>query len=177
MFIRSSKWYCVILFFLGCEMGNFKAPNKPKNLISETQMVDVLYDMAVLNAAKNINKRNLENTGVLPTNFVFEKYKIDSLQFAQSSTYYTFKKELFARIYDSVLNRLERDKTNYEAAYAREVALKDSLASLKSVNRDSINNLKEKRRVSMSLSDRKEKIDSLRQLNLKAVDTLGLGHL
>jgi len=41
------------LFFIACENLEVK---KPSNLISEDQMVEILYDLVLINFAKGVNK-------------------------------------------------------------------------------------------------------------------------
>ena len=48
-------------------------------------MADILIDMALLTSAKGINKKKMENNGIIPENFILEKHKIDSMQFAESN--------------------------------------------------------------------------------------------
>ena len=68
-----------ILFLLSCE--NLEVKN-PSNLISEDQMVEILYDVVLINSAKGINKQLLQNNIKNPQAYVYKKHNIDSLQFA-----------------------------------------------------------------------------------------------
>lgn len=43
----------VVLFSCNKE----RRPDKPKNLISEAQFSDILFDMFVINSAKGVNKK------------------------------------------------------------------------------------------------------------------------
>ena len=164
----------VILLVTACEMGSFDGPKKPKKLLSEEKMIEVLYDMSVLNSAKNINKMVLEKKGIAPVDFVYHKYGIDSAQFAESSAYYTYKSEVIQRIYDSVLGRLEKDKAFFEAIYAKEQAKEDSLNKLTFKYRDSIKNLKERALNTMPFKIPSGEMRSKRRLSPKEIDTLGL---
>ena len=38
----------------------------PENLISKEKMVDIIYDMTLINVAKGVNKSILENNGIIP---------------------------------------------------------------------------------------------------------------
>ena len=58
----------ITFFFMSCEN---KAMKKPPNLISEDQMVDILYDMMLLNSAKGINKQLLEETIQNPEQYIY----------------------------------------------------------------------------------------------------------
>lgn len=123
----------LVLAFLGCRSSG--KPEKPDNLIPKEKMVDILYDVFVLNAAKGANKIILENNGIYPENYVFEKYDIDSLQFAESNAYYGFYVEDYEAIIADVDQRIKRDKLRYEKLVEEEDKKKqrekDSLRKLK----------------------------------------------
>ena len=77
---------------------------KPKNLIERNKMVDIIYDLSILEAAKS------QTSGVQnyprATKFIKEKYKIDSITFAQSTQYYASDMKEYKKIYDEVKIRL-----------------------------------------------------------------------
>ena len=174
MAIRFSLLTLIFLSLTACEMGSVDGPKKPKKLLSEEQMIDVLYDLSVLTSAKNINKMVLEKKGIAPVDFVYHKYGIDSAQFAESSAYYTYQSEVIQRIYDSVLGRLEKDKAFFEAIYAKEQAKEDSLNKLTFKYRDSIKSLKERALNTMPFKIPSGEMRSKKRLSPKAIDTLGL---
>ena len=67
-----------LLVFVGCTT----AIEKPKKLIEKDKMVDILYDIALLEAIKSQNV----NGGISSkksNEFLFKKYKIDSLQWEE----------------------------------------------------------------------------------------------
>ncbi|WP_297762477.1 DUF4296 domain-containing protein [uncultured Muriicola sp.] len=57
---------------------------KPDDLIPREKMTQLLYDLAILNAAKSTNSALLEEHFDSPTYFLFEQYGVDSLQFVKS---------------------------------------------------------------------------------------------
>jgi hypothetical protein len=82
---------------------------KPKNLIEEDKMVDIFYDLALLEAIK------AHNPGVIqeakdPNKYIYKKYRIDSLQFAKSNRYYATDINRYKKMYGRVGKRLERNK-------------------------------------------------------------------
>ena len=79
----------------------------PDNLISEEEMINILYDMSLISVSKGINKRILENNGMKPKKYILKKYDIDSLQFVTSNEYYSKDLERYLSIYEEVLNKLE----------------------------------------------------------------------
>lgn len=119
-----------------------RRPDKPKNLISEAQFSDILFDMFVINSAKGVNKKALEDNGIFPEAYVFKKYNIDSLQFANSNTYYAFDQEKYQKILDRVQNKVQREKKIFEAALEKEeeeqTRKQDSIKALNIKIRDSL---------------------------------------
>ncbi|TRO64315.1 DUF4296 domain-containing protein [Christiangramia sabulilitoris] len=115
----------LLLFSVSCQ--NLEKTERPEDLIPEDQMIDVLTEIALLNAARNYNKQKLESTGIDPTGYVFAKYNIDSLQFERSNDYYAEQYSDYERIYDSVKVRLQVIKTRMDSLRAIEVKIEDSI--------------------------------------------------
>ena len=101
--------YILIGFLLfGCGSDR---PEKPDNLIPKEKMSEIIYDVFVLNAAKGINKRILEQRGVFPQDYVYKKYHIDSLQFALSNDYYSYDTKTYEDIMAQVKQKIPTEKT------------------------------------------------------------------
>ena len=79
-------------------------------IISEKKMIDIIYDMALINVSKGINKRILENNGMKPQSYILKKYKIDSMLFVRSNNFYTKDLDKYLYIYDQVLKKLEKNR-------------------------------------------------------------------
>lgn len=94
------------VFILSCNSSH--EPEKPKNLIPEDKMVDVLVDLSIISSAKGVNKKVLENNGITPDEYVYNRHQIDSTQFSESNTYYSFfiddYKKILKRVDDSLYN-------------------------------------------------------------------------
>ena len=82
----------------------------PDNLISKEKMVDIIYDMTLINVAKGVNKSILENNGIIPEQYLFNKHSIDSMLFAKSNEYYSYDLKTYQTIYDNVKIKLEKNK-------------------------------------------------------------------
>lgn len=91
-----------------------KLIEEPDNLIPRDQMADILYDMALLNAIDNSHPQVLKENDLEVMEFVYEKYGVDSLQFASSDVYYASVPEEYQKIYEAVEERLteQRDSVN-----------------------------------------------------------------
>jgi hypothetical protein len=46
-------------------------------------MIDVMYDLSILDAIKYQNPASLETYKINPSQYIYKKYKIDSAQFAK----------------------------------------------------------------------------------------------
>lgn len=113
-------------------------PKKPENLLSKDKMVDVLYDVYVLNAVKGVNKNELESNGIHPEKYIFKKHKIDSLQFAQSNNYYAYDTKTYETFIENVKKRLEKDKVIYDALAEKEKKKQDSIKEANKKLKDSL---------------------------------------
>ena len=60
---------------------------KPENLLSKEEMIDLLTDMHLANATSGINNIN-EEKNLNYMALVYEKYGVDSVRFAESNLYY-----------------------------------------------------------------------------------------
>ena len=124
--------FLVALLIVGC--NHVDKPEKPENLISKDKMVDILYDVYVLTSAKGTAKVILEDNGIYPENYVFEKHKIDSLQFALSNEYYGFRVEEYESIILRVEERFNSDILKFQAKIDKEgedrARRKDSIKKL-----------------------------------------------
>ncbi|QXP60328.1 DUF4296 domain-containing protein [Olleya sp. HaHaR_3_96] len=103
----------IVLLFVSCY--GVQKPDKPDNLLSENKMVDVLVDLTIMSSAKGINKRELENRGIMPDSFIYNKHKIDSAQFVSSNDYYAHDIEKYNEMYVKVKTKLEDLRTFYKA--------------------------------------------------------------
>lgn len=109
-----SIWVCMVLLsIVSCKD---KTIEKPDNLISKKQMTDILLDIALLNAARGATTDMMEKNGIVPEEYIYQKYDIDSLQFAESNTYYASKPANYAAMYKEVQTRLKGMKEEFDEA-------------------------------------------------------------
>lgn len=92
---------------------------KPDNLIEEDKMVNILYDLYLVNAMKNEQTDFLNKNNITPANYIYNKYKIDSLQFAQSDQYYAANLEVYEQLYQEVTTKIQKDKAQLDTLIAR----------------------------------------------------------
>lgn len=130
--------FASVLFSCGKKMK----PEKPNNLIPEKEFTEILFDMFVINSAKGVNKKVMEENGLKPEQYIYDKYQIDSLQFAKSNEYYAFDSEKYAGILNKVKQNVENQKKMFE----------------KQLEEEEVKN--------------KRRLDSIRALNIKIKDSL-----
>jgi hypothetical protein len=101
---------CLIVLILGLISCNSKYIEKPENLIQEDQMIDIIYDLSILEAIKSSNPVLLENNNIDPYTYIYKKYNIDSLQFAQSNAYYASNLKKYRKMYSEVEQKIQDKK-------------------------------------------------------------------
>jgi len=80
---------------------------KPDNLIPKDSMIDLLVEIQIATAAKSA--KNLEgNFGINYMPFIYEKHKIDSARFSESSFYYTTDIDHYTKILKAVKARIDQ---------------------------------------------------------------------
>ena len=92
------------MFFSSCY--DVKKPEKPDRFLDEDEMTNILVDLAIVSAAKGIDKRKLEDLNILPKAYVFKKHNIDSVILAQNNTYYVYHLDKYYAIYKKVNDSL-----------------------------------------------------------------------
>ena len=128
----------VFIVFILISCGE-KVIEPPENLIDEEQMSLILYDIAILNTTKGTNPAILKKNNIKLMPFIFEKYKIDSLQFAQSDLYYASIPLKYQEIYETVEERLEVVVNTIKKQEDRK---RDSAKKANKVRKDSLNAMK-----------------------------------
>ncbi len=143
----------VLFLSVSCKKDVVKQPAK---LIEKDKMIDIMYDLSLLEAMRYQKPLFMDSIENDPTKFILKKYKVDSLQFAQNNMYYASDYENYKDMFDQVNKRIE---VNQRAA--------DSLAKIdeKKAAKENKNKPKELKEVSKdSVQKRIPKInvDSIR---------------
>jgi hypothetical protein len=87
---------------------------KPKNLIDKDKMKEIIYDLAILEAA--INQGSVTQNYPKASVFLKEKYKVDSLTFAQNTQYYASDIKEYKKMYEEVKERLDKENKKLSGA-------------------------------------------------------------
>lgn len=102
--------FFTILFIFGCQNSTVE---KPSNLIEKDKMIAILYDVSLLEAIKSQNI----NGGITPkgiNEYIFKKYKIDSIQLVKSNKYYASDIVEYKKMYQKVKDQLEEESKKNE---------------------------------------------------------------
>ncbi|MFW0739080.1 DUF4296 domain-containing protein [Flavobacterium sp. T12S277] len=139
----------VLCLSVSCKKELVKQPAK---LIEKDKMIDIMYDLSLIEAMKYQHPVSVDSVETSPTAFILKKYKIDSLQFSQSNRYYAADYENYKSMFDEVGKRLAVNQRAVDsilkieeknAAKEKKNKLKDTLKDkikrdLKKVRLDSI---------------------------------------
>ena len=101
----------VLSMLLSCKKELVKTPNR---LIEKDKMVNVMYDLAILEAIKIQNPSSLDSFKINSNDYIFKKYKIDSLQFAQNNIYYAADYKEYKKMFEKIKSRLDKNKISVE---------------------------------------------------------------
>jgi len=130
----------VLFLSVSCKKELVKEPAK---LIEKEKMIDIIYDLSLLDAIKYQQPLSLDSVESNPTKFIFRKYKVDSLQFAKSNMYYAADYDSYKEMFDEINARLDKEKKSTEiklkaeekkAAKAKKVADAKKAAEAKKKN-------------------------------------------
>lgn len=156
--------FFALAFLLGCH--DVKKPKEPENLLSKDQMVDILFDLAIVNSAKGVNKKMLEDNGVIPSQYIYKKHEIDSLQFVENNNYYAYRideyEEIIAKVMDSMQSIKEQLSKDMKEEEERFRTPNDSIKSIKKDRLAKTDSLDQKQGLNQNDQDKV----------LKAVDSL-----
>lgn len=92
----------ILLVITGCKDNYVKKPN---NLIDRDVMIDIIYDLSILEAAKS-QTMGVQSSYLKTSEFLKKKYKIDSLTFAENTKYYASDIKDYQKMYNEVKERI-----------------------------------------------------------------------
>ena len=80
---------------------------KPERLIAKDVIVNIMYDLTILEAIKNQNPASLDTFRINSRAYIFKKYKIDSIQYAKSNIYYASDINEYKSMFEQISKKLE----------------------------------------------------------------------
>jgi hypothetical protein len=102
----------IITLFVSCKD---EVVNKPEQLIEKDVMVNIMYDLSILEAIRNQNPTSLDTFKINSRDYIFKKYKIDSVQFAKSNVYYAADYNEYKSMFEQISKRLETNQKKVDS--------------------------------------------------------------
>lgn len=172
MEIKKILLFLVVLSMIfSCKKQLVKTPDR---VIEKDKMVNIIYDLALLEAIKIQDPSSLDSFKINPNDYIFKKYKIDSLQFSQNNIYYAADYKEYKKMFEEIKSRLDKNKISVEKLIKdkkkKENLLKERKQKLK-VKReaDSVKKVKQDLKL-------KKEVDSIKKAKvlrvLKSADSL-----
>jgi hypothetical protein len=121
---KIGAFFLLFAILISCQKP---AVPKPDNLIDEDVMVDIMFDISILEAMKSQKGDVLEANAINPNTYIFKKYKIDSLQFANSDKFYASDIKKYKGIFDKVNKMIEEKIERSKKANTSKLEAKDQL--------------------------------------------------
>lgn len=113
----------VSLIYLGC--NNKSEPKKPNKFIETETMENILYDLALLQALKSNSPDKMKENSINPKTYIYQKYKIDSLQFAQNNIYYATQSDEYSLMFERISKKIQTNKAKVDTIMSRELKIKN----------------------------------------------------
>ena len=121
----------MVALFVGCKE---EVVNKPERLIEKDVMVNIMYDLSILEAIKNQNPASLDTFKINSRDYIFKKYKIDSAQFAKSNVYYASDYNEYKSMFEQISKRLEANTKSVDSL----IKLKKKKKTIKKVEKQAV---------------------------------------
>ncbi len=97
----------IIILLYAC--GQSVVP-KPERLLSEKEMENLMYDLAIIDAIRNVDRQLLDSLNVSPSEFIYQKHDIDSLSMVENMIYYASFPKKYDKIVKNVEARLKEER-------------------------------------------------------------------
>lgn len=98
----------VVLFAVMLMACSENPVKEPKNLLDEETMENILFDVAVLQSAQANSPQVLQNNNINHKDYIYKKYKIDSVTYHENNKYYAGNVRKFKHLHKRILDRLEK---------------------------------------------------------------------
>lgn len=162
----------IVTLCVGCKK---EMVEKPDRLIEKGKMINIMYDLAILEASKFQNSAISEDYSNNPSEYIYKKYKVDSLQLAQSNIYYASDYIEYEEMFEQISKRISTQKTQIDSILKIEKkkqkkrdSLKLAKAALK--KKDSLSKIKKKIALKKKDSLALKKKDSLLKKRMNRLD-------
>lgn len=123
--------FIIVVILLVCSCQDIPSVDKPEHFFEQKLMEDIMYESALINAARGYNVAMLKLIGLKPETHIYDKYNMDSLTYAQNLEYYTSDVEVYMEMNTKVLKRIQEQFSIDDSLESTERKLKDSLRTMR----------------------------------------------
>lgn len=102
--------YLAGLFLMSCA-----ADSVPNGLLSKEEMANFVYDMSLISGIKNYDLAALREKEIKPTEYLLEKYQLDSLKLTQTVEFYSSHPEILAEVYKEAMRKMTQTQEKLNA--------------------------------------------------------------
>tara|TARA_R110000787_G_scaffold137132_2_gene249859 strand:- start:2407 stop:2919 length:513 start_codon:yes stop_codon:yes gene_type:complete len=127
--IKLKSFLALILIVSYTSCQDVKKPEMPTDLISQDIMVDILTDVYISNASRNVNNKLIKKRNLQLDSIIYNKYQVDSLQFVVSNAYYSSDLKTYGNLLTQVQDRLvllQKEKDSIYKIVFKLDSIKDS---------------------------------------------------
>ncbi|MEO8515396.1 MAG: DUF4296 domain-containing protein [Flavobacterium sp.] len=122
------------ILIMGSCVNKAETP-QPAKPIDKPTMENILYDLAILQALKSYSPEKLTKNDINSRTYIYQKYNIDSLQFAENNKYYASDFTEYQAMFGRVTDRLQKQKAEIDNIIKKENIVKnkkrlDSIAAI-----------------------------------------------
>lgn len=127
----------ILIFISACSSKN-EIP-KPAKPIDKAVMENIFYDLVLLQALKSYNPEKLTKNNINSKTYIYQKYKIDSLQLVENNKYFASDIQAYKIMFENVSNRLQKEKAQIDTIVNKESKIKAKKIqdSLKKISKNS----------------------------------------
>jgi hypothetical protein len=122
---RIGRLFLFLLLLGSCAQDFIR---KPDRFLKQETMVDIYYELAVLNSLRTITPAEMQSSGIQSMPYIYEKFGIDSTVLMQNTEYYISRPDVYAAIYDSVLARVRRNAARVDTLRTQREQQSDTLS-------------------------------------------------
>lgn len=97
------------ILFCGIVGCSNQVIEKPEKFISQDKMEEILYEISILNAAKNVDYQVFEKKIVAVDKIIYQDNNIDSLQLVQNIIYYASLPDVLHQMISRIDNRIKKE--------------------------------------------------------------------
>lgn len=103
------RYIYILIIILLYACGQSIVP-KPERLLSEKEMENLMYDLAIVDAIRNVDNSKLDSLGMGVDAYIYQKHHIDSVSLVANMVYYASFPKQYDKIIKNVESRLKKQR-------------------------------------------------------------------